>query len=73
MNDEFHFRIPQEKIQEWSLCYQELIHNNPELLLNENMTRDDYIAHCGALWGYTKGVLAIKAWDDQTEGPNELV
>jgi hypothetical protein len=54
-------RIPPEKVKEWSDSYHDLVHDNPQIILTERLTKEEYIAHCGALWGYTRGVLAIQS------------
>jgi hypothetical protein len=54
-------RIPSDKIHEWLNDYYDLLKNNPEIIHSERITKEEYIAHCGAMWGYTQGILAMQS------------
>lgn len=54
-------KIPTEKINEWIRNYHDLVNDNPELVASEQLTEQMYLVHCGALWGYTEGIIAVQS------------
>lgn len=54
-------QIPNEKINEWINDWHKLTITSPDIIQSEQLTEQIYLAHCGALWGYTQGIIAIQA------------
>lgn len=54
-------QIPKEKINEWINDWHQLTITNPDIIQSEQLTEQIYLAHCGALWGYTEGIIAIQS------------